>query len=55
MGRGAKSGILVRDAEALDRLSEINTPRRRQDRHSHRGQADDKQSDNFRAFLPKAR
>ena len=38
-GRGAQAGVLVRDAEALERLRRRRHPRRRQDRHADRRQA----------------
>ncbi len=39
VGRGAQSGILIRDAEALERLEQHRHDRDRQDRHADRGQA----------------
>ncbi len=38
-GRGAASGVLIRNAEALERLEQVDTADRRQDRHADRGTA----------------
>ena len=39
VGRGAGLGVLIRNAEALERLEKVDTHRGRQDRHADRGQA----------------
>ena len=39
VGRGAALGVLIKNAEALERDGEGRHPRRRQDRHPHRGPA----------------
>jgi len=38
IGRGAQAGILVKNAEALERLAQATTAAHRQDRHLDRGQ-----------------
>ena len=40
VGRGAQAGVLVKNAEALERLEKVDHARRRQDRHAHRGQTE---------------
>ena len=40
IGRGARAGVLIRDAEALEALRTDRHPRHRQDRHAHRRQAE---------------
>ncbi len=35
-GRGAHEGVLIKDAEALERFRKVDTPDRRQDGHPHR-------------------
>ena len=39
-GRGATAGVLIKNAEALERLASVDTARARQDRDADRGQAD---------------
>ena len=39
VGRGAQEGVLIRDAEALERMEKIDTHRYRQDGHADRRQA----------------
>ena len=39
VGRGAQAGVLIKNAEALERMEKVDTLRRRQDRHADRRQA----------------
>ena len=40
VGRGAQLGVLIKNAEALERMEKVDTLVDRQDRHAHRRQAE---------------